>query len=115
MTTKPPSEPDDRLANILRQAFPQEPVPEGLAARIVAAAENSRSRDPLAERSGWSADRRRAVATAVCATACGLALGISLGLSAFGGGRRPIGDEAGPSVTYLALLSGYTDVEDTRP
>ena len=115
MKREPSPSLSDPLAKPLRDAFPDEPVPQGLAARIVAAAENpqpSRRRDALLP---WPGDRRRALATALSATACGLILGISLGLGAFGGSGNVQNGGVDCSPTYLAHLSGYTDVEDLRP
>jgi hypothetical protein len=115
MKTTPPPEAQDRLARMLREAFPEEPLPEGLAAKVLAGAENTRPRGLHDGRSQWSAEWRRMAATALSATVCGLFLGISLGLGAFGGSGRARDGAAGRSPTYLAHLSGYTDVEDLRP
>jgi len=106
---------DDVLAKKLHQAFPEEPPPDGLPARIVAAAQHSvpQRRKSLDEKR--RTQRWHAVVTGTSATIFGLLLGITLGYDAFdGNGQSTTGREEPPAV-YLALLSGYTDFEGVDP
>ena len=113
MNNEPYPEKNDPLAEMLHEAFPEEPVPNGLAARIVAAVENPTCTLLRPEDDNRKLDRRRAAVTAVSATICGLILGLTLGLSAFNTekGLETVAIDT-PCATYLALLSGYTDIEN---